>query len=209
VQTSSASAETLALSISNAGAGSADLTLSADDRVSLVSSLAQTSSGFRFEQTGAGGERADLFVGSSSPDGVTTSLSGSVFLLDDGVEGAAYLNTSSGGTGSEWSRVVEERRHAALRQLIHFLDDGPGSGFASGAFRETISSGVFPTEIIWWEDGTKTGRIVDLAIVYSGAFPSSETWRMYDTDGSTVLITLVDAISYSGAVESSRTRTWS
>ena len=136
----------------------------------------------------------------TTPGEVTYSSVDGAFRMQDAI---GVFDPRGGGGG------ITEAQHAALRQLIHFIDDGPGSGFASGAFRETISSGPFPTEVIWWEDGTKTGRIVDLAIVYSGAFPSSETWRMYDTDGSTVLITLVDAISYSGAVESSRTRTWS
>lgn len=208
MQANSASAETLDLVATNAGSGTAGIGLSADDRISLTSALAETVPGWTFEQTGAGGERVALYVGSTSPDGAIAGLSGSLFLLDDAAEGQAWINTSASGSGSEWSRLVESRSHKALRDLIHFVDDGPADGFASGAYRETTSSGVFPTLIAWYDDATKARKIVDLSITYSGAFPISEVWRMFDTDGATVLVTLTDAISYSGAVEASRSRTW-
>jgi hypothetical protein len=45
-----------------------------------------------------------------------------------------------------------------------------------------------------------------LTVTYTGAFPTTEEWKMYDTDGSTVLATVTDTISYSGPFETSRTR---
>ena len=103
---------------------------------------------------------------------------------------------------------ISAAQHKALRDLIHFIDDGPADGFPSGAVRDTTYSGAFPAVVDWWEDATKTQRIVDLTITYTGAFPTTEQWRMYDTDGVTVLVTLTDAITYSGAFETTRTRTW-
>lgn len=100
-------------------------------------------------------------------------------------------------------------QHKALRDLIHFIDDGPADGFTSGAYLEVTYSGVLPTVETWYEDNTKTQKIVELTTVYSGVLPSTETWVMYDTDGTTVLVTLVDTITYSGVLESSRDRTWS
>lgn len=117
-------------------------------------------------------------------------------------DGAGLFNLRGSGG-------ISAAQHKALRDLIHFLDDGPGDGFASGAVRDTNYTGAFPTTETWWEDATRTQRIVQLDTTYTGAFPTTETWRVYDTDGATVLVTLVDAITYTGAFEASRTRTWS
>ena len=98
--------------------------------------------------------------------------------------------------------------HKALRDLIHFIDQGPADGFASGSYKETTYSGPFILTATWYESATKAKKLVDLIISYSGAFPTSEVWRLYDTDGSTVLVTLTDSIVYDGPFEQSRTRTW-
>lgn len=99
--------------------------------------------------------------------------------------------------------------HQALRQLIHFIEDGPATGFATGAYKETLpSADPFPTSFIWWTSAAKTAKIVELTITYnSNKTPSAEEWKMYDTDGTTVLSTVTDAISYSGVFETTRTRT--
>lgn len=106
---------------------------------------------------------------------------------------------------------ITETTHKTLRQLIHFLEDGPGEGFVSGAYRE-ITGGAFPTGIIWWESGSKLKKIVEKIITRSGGGatnvkPTPIVWKVYDTDGSTVLATVSDAVTYSGVFETSRTRT--
>lgn len=99
-------------------------------------------------------------------------------------------------------------QHQALRQLIHFIDNGPTNGFASGAYREiTPSANPFPTAVIWWVDSGKTQKIVEKLVTYTGALATQVQWKMYDTDGTTVLATVTDAISYSGVFETNRTRT--
>ena len=103
---------------------------------------------------------------------------------------------------------LSEAQHAALRQLIHFLYDGPGAGFTSGAYKETTYTTVFPTLEVWYEDNTKAKKILQLAILYTGVVPTTETWTIYDTDGATPLVTLTDSITYSGVFEQTRTRTW-
>lgn len=103
---------------------------------------------------------------------------------------------------------VNEAEHKALRDLIHFVDHGPADGWASGSYKESVYSGVTLTNETWWESNSKIKKIVQLDVTYSGVFPSTEVWKMYDTDGSSVLVTLTDAISYSGAFESTRMRTW-
>lgn len=106
---------------------------------------------------------------------------------------------------------LTEDQHKTLRQLIHFIDEGPACGFASGAYKE-VTGMPFPTSIVWWESSSKTKKIVEKIITRSGGGatnmkPTPIVWKMYDTDGSTVLCTVSDAITYSGVTETSRTRT--
>jgi hypothetical protein len=124
-------------------------------------------------------------------------------LFRDVVTGAEHTLTEllAGAAG------LTESAHKTLRQLIHFINDGPGGGFASGAFKETTPAGPFPTSEIWWESASKLKKIVSLDTTWVGAKITAEVWKVYDTDGSTVLATVTDAITYSGAFESSRTRT--
>ena len=98
--------------------------------------------------------------------------------------------------------------HRTLRQLIHFIDDGPAGGFATGAVKQILpSANPFPTSVIWWEDALLTKRIVDKTIVRNpNKTPATVQWRMYDVDGTTVLETVTDTYAYSGIFEISRTR---
>jgi len=106
------------------------------------------------------------------------------------------------GTGA-----LTEEAHKTLRQLIHFIDNGPAEGFASGAYRE-VTGTIFPTAIIWYTDGTKAEKIVELNITWSGVVVSQMEWKVWDTGSpQSVIATVTDAISYSGVFETSRTRT--
>lgn len=129
--------------------------------------------------------------------GALTNNAGSL-LAQDSI-GIFNLRSGSGLTSTT---------HNSLRQLIHFLDDGPGDGFASGAFKETTLTGIKVTNETWYDDNTKAKKLLSLDVTYTGLKPTTEVWKMYDVDGSTVLITLTDAIVYTGIHETSRTRTW-
>jgi len=112
-------------------------------------------------------------------------------------------------TGLSGSGITEVQ-HKTLRQLIHLADGGgPFEGFTSGAYLETLpSANPFPTSFIWWEDNTKTKKIVEETVTYnSNKTIATDAWKVYDTDGTTVLATVTDTISYSGVFETSRTRT--
>lgn len=105
---------------------------------------------------------------------------------------------------------ISEPQHNALRVLIHLADGvgGPMENFASGAYREILPvADPFPTSIIWWESNAKLKKIVEKLITWTGAFPTTIQWKAYDTDGTTVLATVTDAITYSGPFEADRTRT--
>lgn len=107
------------------------------------------------------------------------------------------------GTGG-----LTESGHRVLRQLIHFIDEGPAEGFASGAYKETLpAAAVFPTSIIWWESSSKLKKIIERTLTWTGVNLTTSVWMVYDTDGSTVLATVTDTISYSGIFETTRTRT--
>jgi hypothetical protein len=94
-------------------------------------------------------------------------------------------------------------QHQALLQLIHFLDEGPAKGFVSGATK-TVTGTVFPTQTLWKrQDGTK---LVEKNITWTGVNPTTIEWELYAADGSTVLETVTDTISYSGIFETGRTR---
>jgi hypothetical protein len=106
------------------------------------------------------------------------------------------------------SSGLTEAQHRTLRQLIHFINDGPAEGFTSGAYKEILPSGnIFPTSITWYTDSGKTDKIVERLITWTGINVTTDKWKIYDTDGSTVLWTISDAVSYSGIIETTRTRT--
>lgn len=112
------------------------------------------------------------------------------------------FNPREGGTG------VTEATHKTLRQLIHFIDSGPAEGFVSGAFQEILpAADPFPTSYIWWTSAAKTAKIVELTLTRNVTkTPNVETWKIYDTDGTTVLATVADTWTYSGVIPLSRTR---
>ena len=142
-------------------------------------------------------EEGIYFEPSSAPtvDGEVRYVSGVGFrFFEEGVEKGLT------GTG------LSEAQHRTLRQLIHFIEEGPAEGFATGAYKETTPAGPFPTSEIWWESSGKSKKIVELTTTWTGVLPTTEEWKMYDTDGSTVLVTVTDTVSYSGVFETSRTR---
>lgn len=109
-------------------------------------------------------------------------------------------------TGIDQS-IVNPLDHQTLRQLIHFLDEGPGDGFDSGAYKETLNH-PFPNSIIWYTDNTKSKIIVSKTIMRNSIqIPITITWQVYKVDGINVAHTVTDTITYINNVfESSRTR---
>lgn len=99
--------------------------------------------------------------------------------------------------------TLTSTQHKTLLQLIHFISEGPAEGFASGATK-TVTGTVFPTNILWRRaDSTK---LVERIITWTGPLVTVDQWKMYDTNGTTVLATVTDTISYSTVFESSRVR---
>jgi len=113
------------------------------------------------------------------------------------------LKTASAITG------ISVDEHKILRQLIHFLPDGPGDDFASAPYKETLpASDPFPTSITWWTSSSKLIKLVEKAITYnSNKTIATIVWSIYDAAGA-LIIQATDTISYSGIFEISRTRTF-
>lgn len=103
---------------------------------------------------------------------------------------------------------ITPQEHETLRQLIHFIDEGPGDGFLSGAYKVVLPTGSpFPTSMTWYLDTTMSLKLVEKFITYNAQhFPTQILWNMYDYDGITIVHTVTDTITYSSAFESTRTR---
>jgi len=124
--------------------------------------------------------------------------------LPPGTDGY-FLQTHGVGQPPTWTN------HDSLRRLIHLADGigGPFEGFTTGTYREILPiADPFPTSITWWTSPVKTQKIVEKLIAYNpNKTPSVVIYKSYDTNGVTVLATVTDTISYSGPLETSRTRT--
>lgn len=99
--------------------------------------------------------------------------------------------------------------HSSIRDLIHFINEGPANGFSSGAYKEILPSGdPFPTSVIWYTDNTKSFKIVEKLITRNNnKMPISIVWNMYATNGINILHSITDTINYIDNVfESDRTR---
>lgn len=129
-------------------------------------------------------------------------------LATAGTSGQVPTSDGAGGLTMTTLDVVSSTEHRTLRQLIHFIDNGPAEGFVSGAYRE-VEGTIFPTAVTWYVDSTKAVKIIEKAITWSDTapVPTSIEWIMYDTDGSTELATVTDTFVYTNSIfEESRTR---
>ncbi len=133
-------------------------------------------------------------------------LESDIDLLQFNIEQKSFLQSAGIINGLEVS--ADQFHHSTLRDLIHFIDEGPGDGFASGAFKETIGR-PFPISSTWYTNSSKSKKLIEKLIsYYSNNLPSIIQWKMYDTDGITVIHTVIDNITYqNNAFEYTRTRT--
>jgi len=147
--------------------------------------------------TGATGPTGPVGVtGPTGPPGIT------------GVPGPTGATGPTGPIGPTGAQGVTgpTAPHETLRQLIHFIDEGPGHGFPSGAYK-VVYGLPFPTGVTWFENTAQTEKLVEKIIVYgTGQRPSTITWNIYAADGTTIVQTMTDTLSYTGAFETTRLR---
>jgi hypothetical protein len=141
----------------------------------------------------------DIFIICSDVDLLQFNDTQKQFLLNAGITNGIDIHSLGGITAAD---------HEILKQLIHFVDEGPGDGFISGAYKVIVGQ-PFPTSIIWYVDNSQTKKIVEKNITYTdNMLPSSITWNMYDANGTAIVHNITDTITYTNnAFESTRTRT--
>ena len=135
-----------------------------------------------------------------------TILASDIDLTQYNIKQTTFLQNSGVVNGLGSGGGLSAQQHETLRQLIHFVDEGPGDGFVSGAYR-VVASVPFPPSITWYIDSTQAKKIVEKLITYNSSnFPITITWNMYDTDGISIIHTVADTIVYNGGFESTRVR---
>jgi len=147
-----------------------------------------------------------ITVGGSPSAGTASSysLSDHQHTINSGTPVSVGLNNSD-GTANTISRSDHVHSHSDIRQLIHFINNGPAESF-SGAYR-VITGGAFPSAITWYIDNTMVDKLFEIIITRNpNQTPSIIEYKIYDTDGTTVLRTATDTINYSGIFETNRTR---
>lgn len=160
---------------------------------------------------GSTGGTTNLYGAVKAPQGLSGSLTkltdGSSYLISSG---SITITSASNGAVTIGTTALSETDHRKVRQLVHLAEEGgPFEGFTLGTYRESLpAANAFPTSIIWWEDSSKTKKIVEETITYnSQKLVTTDQWKVYDVDGTTVLATATDTINYSGVFEINRTRT--
>lgn len=148
---------------------------------------------------------ATIYWAAYAADGVTVLATASDAI---NYTGSFEINRTRTLTDTVAPTFITEQQHKTLRQLIHLADGGGGpyEGFTSGAYREIVG-GYLPTSITWYDSPAKAKKYVDKVITYTSSKQvDTVQWRVYDTDGFTVLATVSDAISYFTFFETSRVR---
>jgi hypothetical protein len=123
--------------------------------------------------------------------------------LDDymSTQGFTYDSTAPTTTTAQASASSDSNK-----RLLEKFINAPSEGWPTGVYKETTGT-VFPTAIIWWTSSGKTAKIMEKDITWTGASPTTIVSKMYAADGSTVISTITDTITYSGPFETSRSRT--
>jgi hypothetical protein len=113
--------------------------------------------------------------------------------------------------GGESSVGLTESQHRSLRHLVHFTDtNSPGDGFGSGPYKSQVNyvSNVFPSDETWYTTTAMTNRICRWEATYNGNKTlATETWIVYQEDGSSPAARADDAIAHDGIKETNRERT--
>lgn len=124
-------------------------------------------------------------------------------LLQFNDEQKAFLQESGIIEGLE---VAPTTSDLDLKKLLFYVNEGPVEGFSVG-YKEIIGQ-PFPTNVTWYSDALNTKKIVEKIIIRNPIqMPTSTTWHLYDLDGTTIIKSLTDSITYTNNVfETSRVR---
>lgn len=160
------------------------------------------------------GDFASDVTSSVSASGVTTRINGANLSTNTQVINMSGSIVSGSVTGGTDVTYTFDALQPESRVHILLSDGGPFERYLSGSFRECIMiNKIFPSASVWYEDNTMTSKIVEKIWTYnSNKTVNTIVRNVYATDGTTILTTATDVITYgSGAVspiaEVNRTRT--
>lgn len=109
------------------------------------------------------------------------------------------LTSASGKPGS----------HNAVADVVHWLHDGPGDGFASGARCVVTGSGIMPSKVTWYaSSAVGAPKLYEVTITYQGVLPATKTMVLYVA--GVAVRTVTDTYTFpNGPFYPQRDRTWS
>lgn len=116
-------------------------------------------------------------------------------------KGFTFDSTSPTTTPAQASSSAEENK-----RLLEKFISAPAEGWPSNVYREVTGS-PFPSAVTWWTSSAKTTKIAEAIYTRNGAQQATTVqWRMYASNGTTVLSTITDTITYTNGMEATRTR---
>ncbi len=108
------------------------------------------------------------------------------FVIVDNTSGAAvWMNTTGGGSGSG----ISELEHETLDTLVHNINET--------SYDEVTRSGSKITSIITWDSASKTKKVREILMTYSGSKVTQVISHQYNPSGS-VIQTLTENYTYVG-----------
>lgn len=145
---------------------------------------------------------------------VQIGSSGSATVVS-GVGGMRYNGTAFqllDSVGQYDPRLAYQLTHAQLNDLIHVMSNG--GPVLNAAYKVTAYAGnsLFVASETWYTTSARTIPISQHRFVYPAASflnPTQEVWVVYTPGTSTALHTITDTMTYTGIVETSRTRSYS
>lgn len=161
------------------------------------------------------GDMASEITSSVSASGVTTQLNDTnlttnteVINISGSTTGLVPLVSASVAGGTDVTYTFDALQEDSRALVLLAECGGPYERYLSGSFKETLYiNKVFPSSSIWYVDSSKTQKIYERVITYNpNKTPATVIRRVYNPDGVTVKTTATDTITYTGVVESSRTR---
>lgn len=131
---------------------------------------------------------------------------GSVWILSASQQAYMLVDETSGSSVWKNTTGINDIDHKSLRQLVHFIDDGPGDNLYDNPYKEIVG-GMFPTRITWWTNSNKNYKIFQTEITRSGIYPTTQSYKVYSSTGIQTNCA-TDVIIYDGPFEVARKRSF-
>lgn len=115
--------------------------------------------------------------------------------------GYSYEGIDPATTPSQAAASAEENK----RLLQKFMTGKPGEGWASGLYREYTGS-PWRTAQTWWTNSSKTTKIYEALYTRNSRHQATTiVHNLYASDGTTLVSTITETVTYTGPEENTRT----